>query len=220
MVIGLAVGLLTGALSVTRAHADQGMVQKTSPTSAERMTSETFVVSGIDRGKRTVTLTNAEGERNTMNVPPDVKAYDTLKVGDRVDVDYHESIGVSMAPAGTKPGMVEKSVGIADGRGRPGRRPRRETQITAEVVSVDVANNKVTLKGPKGNHKTITVADPAAAEEAAQPEAGPGRAVHVHGSDGGRDSPRAREVTDKHREPTPPRSSAAASSHLRRQATT
>ncbi len=37
----------------------------------------------------------------------------------------------------------------------------RETQITAEVVSVDVANNKVTLKGPKGNHKTITVADPA-----------------------------------------------------------
>ena len=139
IVIGLAVGLLTGALSVTRAHADQGMVQKTSPTSAERMTSETFVVSGIDRGKRTVTLTNAEGERNTMNVPADVKAYETLKVGDRVDVDYRESIGVSLAPAGTKPGMVEKSVGSPMGasaagcglprdadhrRGRLGRRRR------------------------------------------------------------------------------------------------
>ena len=35
IVIGLAVGLLTGALSVTRAQADQGMVQKTSPTSAQ-----------------------------------------------------------------------------------------------------------------------------------------------------------------------------------------
>src|SRR3954452_23870819 len=88
MVIGLAVGLLTGALSGTRAHADQGMMQKTSPTSAERMTSETFVVSGIDRAKRTVTLTNAEGERNTMSVRAEVKAFDSLKVGDRVDVDY------------------------------------------------------------------------------------------------------------------------------------
>jgi len=160
IVVGLAVGLLTGALSVTRAHADEGMVQKTSPTSAQRMTSETFVVSAIDRGKRTVTLTNAEGERNTMNVPPDVKAYETLKIGDRVDVDYRESIGVSMAPAGTKPGMVEKSVGSPMGASAPGT-ASRETQITAEVVSVDVANNKVTLKGPKGNHKTITVADPA-----------------------------------------------------------
>lgn len=159
MVIGLAVGLLTGALSVTRAQADQGMVQKTSPTSASRMTSETFVVSGIDRGKRTVTLTNAEGERNTMNVPPENKAYETLKVGDRVDVDYRESIGVAMAPAGAKPSMVEKSVGSPMGASSPAG-AARETQITAEVVSVDLASNKVTLKGPKGNHKTITVADP------------------------------------------------------------
>ena len=120
IVIGLAVGLLTGALSVTRAHADQGMVQKTSPTSAERMTSETFVVSGIDRGKRTVTMTNAEGERNTMNVPADVKAYETLKVGDRVDVDYRESIGLSMAP-GRDEARHGREVGrIADGRERPG----------------------------------------------------------------------------------------------------
>ena len=107
-----------------------------------------------------MTLTNAEGERNTMNVPPDVKAFETLKVGDRVDVDYRESLAVSLAPAGTKPGMVEKSVGSPMGAGSPGE-AFRETQITAEVVSVDVANNKVTLKGPKGNRKTITVADPA-----------------------------------------------------------
>src|SRR5262245_40056768 len=109
--IGMVAGLLTGGFYVARAHADEGMVQQTSPTSATRMTSETFVVSGIDRGKRSVTLTNAEGERNTMTVPADVKAYETLKVGDRVDVDYQESLAVSLAPTGSKPSMVEKSVG-------------------------------------------------------------------------------------------------------------
>jgi hypothetical protein len=160
IVIGLAVGLLTGTLSVTRAHADEGMVRKTSPTSAERMTSETFVVSGIDRGKRSVTLTNAEGERNTMTVPSEVKAFDTLKVGARVDVDYRESIAVSLAPSGTKPSMVEKTIGTPMSAGGPAG-AAREMQISAEVVSVDVPNNKVTFKGPKGNHKTIAVADPA-----------------------------------------------------------
>src|SRR5262245_22363918 len=154
LVVGVAVGVLTGALWIARAHADEGITQRTSPTTAERMTSETFVVSGIDRSKRTVTLTNAEGERNTMNVPSDVKAYDTLKVGDRVDVDYRESMGVSLAPAGSKPSMSHMS-----GSG-PGS-ATRATTISAEVVSVDVPNNKVTFLGPKGNRKTVTVADPA-----------------------------------------------------------
>jgi len=153
IVIGVAVGVLAGAISIARAHADEGITQRTSPTSAERMTSETFVVSGIDRSKRTVTLTNADGERNTMNVPSDVKAYDTLKVGDRVDVDYRESMGVSLAPAGSKPSMSRVS-----GSG-PGT-AMRGTTVSAEVISVDVPNNKVTFQGPKGNRKTVTVADP------------------------------------------------------------
>jgi len=155
IMVGVAVGVLTGALSIARAHADEGITQRTSPTTAERMTSETFVVSGIDRSKRNVTLTNAEGERNTMNVPSDVKAYDTLKVGDRVDVDYRESMGVSLAPAGSKPSMSHMS-----GSGGPGT-AMRGTTVSAEVVSVDVPNNKVTFLGPKGNRKTVTVSDPA-----------------------------------------------------------
>ena len=100
-------------------------MQRTSPTAAERMTSQTFVVSGIDRGKRSVTLTNAEGERNTMNVPSEMKSFDTLKVGDRVDVDYRESIAVSLAPTGAKPSMTEKTLGTramgAGGAGAAGR---------------------------------------------------------------------------------------------------
>src|SRR5262244_2003564 len=102
VVIGLAAGLLTGALSVAPAQAQGGMTQRTGPGSAERMSSETVVVSGIDRPNRTVTLTNADGERETMSVPSDVKAYDTLKVGDHVDIDYYEAIAVSLAPPGSK----------------------------------------------------------------------------------------------------------------------
>ncbi|HXU07011.1 MAG TPA: hypothetical protein VN903_38925 [Polyangia bacterium] len=174
LVIGLAVGVLTGALSFARAHADEGITQRTSPTTAARMTSKTFVVSGIDRSKRTVTLTNAEGERNTMNVPSDVKAYDTLKVGDRVDVDYHESIGVSLAPAGSRPSVTERTTGSRMSAGSPGM-AGRSTTVNAEVVSVDADSNQVTFKGPKGNVKTVDVQDPALQKKL--PDLKPGQVV-------------------------------------------
>ena len=47
------------------------------------------MVGAIDRATRTVTLLNAEGESRAVGVPPDMKSFDTLKVGDHVDVDYY-----------------------------------------------------------------------------------------------------------------------------------
>jgi Cu/Ag efflux protein CusF len=160
LVIGLAAGLLTGALSVTAVRADEGMTQRTGPGSAERMSSETVVVSGIDRANRTVTLTNDQGERETMSVPSDVRAYDTLKVGDHVDIDYREAIAVSLAPPGSKPSMSQRTSGSRMAEGPGAAMAGRETTINAKVVSVDVPNNKVTFKGPKGNTQVITVSDP------------------------------------------------------------
>ena len=160
ILIGMAVGLLTGALSAARAQADDGM-HRMGPGAAERVRSETVVVTGIDRAKRTVTYTNDEGERNTMNVPTDVKAFDTLKVGDHVDVDFYESVAVQLAPPGSKPGMTERMSGSRMGEGSNKATANRERTISAEVIAVDVPGNKVTFKGPKGERRTISVDDPA-----------------------------------------------------------
>jgi hypothetical protein len=163
VMVGLAAGVLASALSFSSARADEGMSkgmsQRTSPTTAERTKSQTFVVSGIDRSKRNVTLTNAEGERNTMNVPSEIKSFDTLKVGDRVDVDYKESIAVQLAPSDAKPSMSEKTIGSRMSGGGAGA-VGREMQVVAQVVSVDPDNNKVVFRGPKGNLRTVTVEDP------------------------------------------------------------
>jgi len=161
VMIGIAAGLLTGALAAAPAlaGADQGITQRTGPGSAERIKQETVVVTGIDRSARTATLQNADGEKKTVKVPPEVKAYDTLKVGDRIDIDYQESIAVSLAPTGSKPTMTEKTVGgKMEGGGIAGG--AREMTMSAEVVSVDVPGSKVTFKGPKGQMRTVTVSDP------------------------------------------------------------
>ena len=156
--IGIAAGLLTCTLSLAQARADQGSMTQRSPGTVERTTHETMVVTGIDRSTRNVILQNADGEKRTVKVPTDVKAFDTLKVGDRVDIDYYEAMAVALAPPGSKPSMTERtgSSRMAEG----GRMAGRETTITAEVVSVDVAANKVTFKGPQGNIRTVLVNDP------------------------------------------------------------
>ena len=58
-----------------------------------------------------------------------------------------------MLPPGTKPAITERQATIPGAAGR-------EMSVSAEIVSVDAAANKVTFKGPKGQLKTISVQDP------------------------------------------------------------
>jgi hypothetical protein len=154
--IALAGGLLTLAAWSNWSQAQPAAMGH----SMARQVHETVVVSAIDRATRTVTLLNADGEPRTVGVPPDMKSFDTLKVGDHVDVDYTESIGVALMPAGSKASLSET---ITGGRtGEPGvAAVGRQIAATVEVVGVDEVMNKVTFKGPKGNVRTVTIYDPA-----------------------------------------------------------
>jgi Cu/Ag efflux protein CusF len=121
-------------------------------TTQTQTTHATGVVSAIDKNARKVTVKTSDGDTD-IQVPADVKEFDKLKVGDRIDVDYAESIAVAMAPKGTKPNEMER---MATAPGAAGR----EITVTAEVIKVDPAANKVTFKGPGGKRKTVTVDDP------------------------------------------------------------
>ena len=153
--IALAGGLLTLAVWSSPSRAQSAM----GPATARRL-HETVVVSAVDRAARTVTLMNAEGESRVVGVPPDMSLFDTLKVGDHVDVDYYESIGLALMPAGSKASMTATTTGghAAElGAASLGR----QIKATVEVVEVDEVMNRVTFKGPKGNLRTVTVYDPA-----------------------------------------------------------
>jgi hypothetical protein len=82
-----------------------------------------------------------------------VQEFDKLKVGDKIDVDYMQSVALGFLPKGTKPSMNEVE---AAGPGMAGR----QMSVSAEVIKVDAANNQVTFKGPKGTHRIVTVQDP------------------------------------------------------------
>ena len=115
-------------------------------------------VSAIDKSSRVVTVKTDSGDKRSFEVPDDVKAFDKLKTGDKIDVDYTQSIAVAMLPKGTKLSASDKAAAMKTGTGAGAA--GKQMTISAQVVSVDAANNTVTFKGPKGQVETADVQDP------------------------------------------------------------
>jgi Cu/Ag efflux protein CusF len=158
LVGGAGIGLLAFALAAAPAVADTPPPTTTtteqggSMPSATQTIHATVVVTAIDKSARKLTVKTSEGDMVDITVPADVKEFDKLKKGDKVDIDYMESIAIGMAPKGTKPSAIERAATVPGAAGR-------EVVVTAEVTKVDAAHNKVTIKGPSGK-QTVSVTDP------------------------------------------------------------
>lgn len=175
LIAGVAGGALVTAMLGTAGAAPSTETSESSSASGHeqsRLTHMAATVSAIDHSTRNLTLKTEDGRETTINVPTDMKAFDTLKKGDKVDIDYYESLAVSLAPAGTKPSTSERRGRSVDmGGGVRGR----EVMVTAEVVSVDPSANTVTFKGPHGNMRTVHVENPTLQEKL--PSLKPGQVV-------------------------------------------
>jgi len=124
-----------------------GMPSRTETTRA------TVVVAAIDHGARSFTVKMSDGGKTEIQAPPEMREFETLKVGDKIDVSYTESLVLGMLPKGTKPSVTSSG---AMGAGTAGQ----QTSVSAEIVKVDTIHNKVTFKGPKGKIRTVAVQSP------------------------------------------------------------
>ena len=152
-------GALALALSGSPAFAESGAAQAGTPVAGSSATEHgSGTVTAIDKGTRTVTLKTDAGETRSFQVSDEVQGFDKLKKGDKVDVDYTESIAIAMLPKGTQLSASDQAAATKTGEGAGAA--GRQVTVSAKVLSVDTANNTVTLKGPKGNVETVEVQDP------------------------------------------------------------
>jgi len=137
-----------------------------STTTAQKM-SASATVEKVDTKKRELSLKDDEGNHMMVQVPEDVTGFDNLKKGDKINLDYYESVTIALKkpekgamPSSSAAAMSEQAPGPL-----PGGMTARRISATATVAKVDVANNKVTLKGPQGKMDTINVSDPSMQSE-------------------------------------------------------
>lgn len=122
----------------------------------------TATITAINAPRREVTLKTTTGRVVDMTIGEEARNFDQLRVGDTVTVEYTEALTLSLKKgAGASSAREREIAERAQPGAKPGGRVGREVTVVAQVVAVDKAAHKVTLKGPKGRVVDLMVEDPA-----------------------------------------------------------
>ncbi len=126
----------------------------------EKQSAEATVVK-VDTAKRHLVLQGDNGQEFTVNVPESVKRLKEIKTGDKIKVDYYESMALSLEPAGAgTTGMKSKTMTERQSGKLPGGTIAHQESGTVEIVKIDKSDNKLTVKRPNGDMDVINVKSP------------------------------------------------------------
>lgn len=128
---------------------------------SERFVSDSEVVA-IDPATRKVTLKGADGRTATVTAGPEVKNFAQIKVGDRIRVQYSQTLALALKKG---PGVRETDVRKDGAAAAPGEKPAgvaaREVHFVADITKLDATAGTLTVKGAQGRVFELKVKDPA-----------------------------------------------------------
>jgi hypothetical protein len=153
-------------LGALAALASGAVVAQPEPVTVEKAQSISATVESIDPKQRLVELRRGD-ETRTIKVPPEVRNFERIKVGDEVVATYYEGLAAEFKKPGegTPKGAVDATTGTArmpEGSSTPGAAVANKVTTTVVIESVDQPSNSVTFTGPAGMKRTVDVKDPKA----------------------------------------------------------
>ncbi len=114
----------------------------------------------LDKAERIATLQGPKGRLVTVNVPPEVKNFDQVEVGDELVVRYAVAVAAKLEKV-TKSGIREHTETPAAMTAATGAMPAaaagRTVEILAEIKAINAKQGTATLRGAK---RTVTVRVP------------------------------------------------------------
>ena len=121
----------------------------------------TASVEAIDSMNREVTVKKPDGTYDVFYVPPGMKRFDTLKIGDKVTARYYENMVLTLQKPGEKPKDSGNAAITRTKDGGAGTVAHQRT-ITATIAAIDMKAPSVTFTGPNGWKYSTRVEDKAA----------------------------------------------------------
>lgn len=153
------------ALCACAALACHSAAAQPAPVAVEKKHTVSATVSSIDPAKRLVELSKGD-ERTTIQVAPEVRNFDQIKVGDEVVATYYSGLAAEFKQKGESKtvGIIDSTTGTArlpEG-GQPGAAVANKVTTTVVIESVDKKTHTVSFVGPAGMSRTVDVVDPKA----------------------------------------------------------
>jgi hypothetical protein len=152
--------IFVGAAAVLVATASLAAAQTKVIQGETRTVSAT--VEAIDTTARSVTVLKSDGNYEVFYVPPTVKRFDTLKVGDKITARHYENIVLRVQQPGEKDvNTSTRDVATPAGQGTSGTVAHQRV-ITATITAIDMKTPSITFTGPQGFKYSSKVQDVAA----------------------------------------------------------
>jgi hypothetical protein len=151
------------AILAMAAMAASAWAQQPGGAYTSTLTRTTATVTAIDAARREVTI---QGDRGplTVQVSPDVKNFQNLKVGDRVNVSYYQGIAAQMVKGGTKvtdPAVSTFRQGNSPGPGlTPSGVVGASATVTVKIQDVNLPTNTVAFTQSDGTTHIVQVKSP------------------------------------------------------------
>lgn len=136
--------------------------EKTSTLDVQRSNTMSTVamVEGVNLKKRMVTLRSMEGRLFNVHVSEEAVNLPQVRVGDRVEITYTESIEVRMAEPGEVINEMDTIIGSAEPGSKPSAVGITEISVTATILELDKANEIATLEMSDGSVASVKVQNP------------------------------------------------------------
>ncbi|RPH50288.1 MAG: hypothetical protein EHM91_02190 [Planctomycetota bacterium] len=160
-VIGL--GLLAAVCSAAAAQDEkktQDRKEQAPSVRDSRLISSSATVEAIDHKKRMITLRGPQGDKITFRVDDQVKNLPQVKVGDKIVVDYLETIAIQVVKPGESEAEQETVVESAEPGEKPAVAVVEKTSVTATIEKIDRTMPSITLRIPDGTLVTLKVRHP------------------------------------------------------------
>ena len=121
----------------------------------------TAKIEAIDRTARLVTLTDKDGDTETIYCGPEVKRFDELKVGDSVTFRYYESIALEVRKPGQPSGLPKQTEPtLTRGTGpKPSGTIAQQATATVTIKAIDLKGPSVTVLSEDGRTLDFKVED-------------------------------------------------------------
>ena len=108
-------------------------------------------VQSVDLKDRELTLQDKAGNLFTLDVPPEVRRLAEIKAGDLLVVQYSQALALELSKTRSDGGISVRKSTLSVGRAGKDQSPagvvRENVQVLANVIAIDPASRKVTIKG-------------------------------------------------------------------------
>jgi hypothetical protein len=111
----------------------------------------------IDKVRRTATLLGPKGKIVTVDVPPSVKNFDQVRVGDELVVRHLAAVALKLEPA-PKSGIRERVETTSTSSAAPGALPGAAEERTVEVLgTIQALDRKARTATLRGTSRSVTL---------------------------------------------------------------